>query len=102
MADCKHLEATAIHVTAFAHMLTEYRGETLNAWMAAVRADDLPHLHRIVRGLETDHDVGCNGLTLPYSSGAVEGDVNRIETLNRQVHGRAGFHLLSKRILLSH
>ena len=72
------------------------------SWMAAVRADDLPQLHRFVRGLETDHDAVRNGLTLTYSSGAVEGHVNRIKMLKRQMYGRAGFDLLRKRILLSH
>ncbi|MGY4783280.1 transposase [Rhodococcus opacus] len=72
LASCRHLEATAAHVTAFAEMLTERRGENLNPWIAAVRADDLPQLHRFVRGLETDHDAVRNGLTLTYSSGAVE------------------------------
>uniref|UniRef100_UPI003975E1AC ISL3 family transposase n=1 Tax=Rhodococcus rhodochrous TaxID=1829 RepID=UPI003975E1AC len=99
---CRHLEATAAHVTAFAEMLTELRGDHLNSWMAAVRADDLPQLHRFVRGLETDHDAVRNGLTLTYSSGAVEGHVNRIKMLKRQMYGRASFDLLRKRILLSH
>ncbi|MBQ9056496.1 transposase [Rhodococcus sp. (in: high G+C Gram-positive bacteria)] len=78
LASCPHLEAAAEHVTSFAEMLTERLGEQLNSWMSAVSADDLPHLHRFVRGLDTDHAAVLNGLTLPYSSGAVEGHVNRI------------------------
>jgi transposase len=35
-----------------------------------------------------------NGLSLPYSSGAVEGIVNTIKMLKRQVYGRASFDLL--------
>ncbi|MCD2158142.1 hypothetical protein LQL77_31105 [Rhodococcus cerastii] len=42
-----------------------------------------------------------NGLTPPYRSGAVEGHVNRIKMLKRQMYGRAGFDFLRKRILLS-
>ncbi|MFC9769225.1 hypothetical protein [Rhodococcus jostii] len=49
--------------------------------MAAVSADDVPQLNRFVRVLETDHDAVRNGLTLTYSSGAVEGHVNRIKML---------------------
>ncbi|MFF2059965.1 transposase [Rhodococcus qingshengii] len=82
-------------------MLTERLGKQLNSWMAAVAADDLPQLHRFVRRLETDHAAVLNGLTLPHSSGAVEGHVNRIKMLKRQMYGRAGFDLLRKRILLS-
>ncbi|MCD2158334.1 transposase, partial [Rhodococcus cerastii] len=89
------------HVTSFAEMLTERLGKQVNSWMSAVAADDLPHLHRFVRGLDTDHAAVRNGLTLPYSSGAVEGHVNRIKMLKRQMYGRAGFDLLRKRILLS-
>jgi transposase len=41
-----------------------------------------------------------NGLSLPYSSGAVEGAVNRIKMLKRKMYGRAGFDLLRKQVLL--
>jgi transposase len=40
-------------------------------------------------------------LTLPHSSGAVEGHVNRIKMIKRQMYGRAGFDLLRKRVLLA-
>ena len=43
----------------------------------------------------------ANGLTLAYSSGAVEGNVCRIKALKRQMFGRANLDLLRKRILLS-
>jgi hypothetical protein len=39
------------------------------------------------------------GLTLPWSSGPVEGNVNPIKTIKRQMYGRAGLGLLRKRIL---
>ena len=41
------------------------------------------------------------GLTLPYSSGAAEGNVNRIKMIKRQMYGRAGLSLLRKRVLLA-
>jgi transposase len=40
-----------------------------------------------------------NGLTLSHSSGAVEGAVNRIKMIKRQMYGRAKFDLLRARIL---
>ncbi len=78
LASCPHLEASAGYVTSFAEMLTECLGEQLNSSMSAVSAYDLPHLHRFVRGLDTDRAAVRNGLTLPSSS-AVEGHVNRIK-----------------------
>ena len=66
--------------------------------MDTVETDELPHLHRFVRGLRRDYHAVLNGLTLPYNSGAVEGNVNRIKMIKRQMYGRANFDLL-KRIL---
>jgi transposase len=36
-----------------------------------------------------------------HSSGAVEGNVNRIKMIKRQMYGRANFDLLRKRVLLA-
>jgi transposase len=74
---CEHLQAVARHVTGFAEMLTGRHGDRLDGWIGAVDADDLPDLHRFTRGLKGDSDAVRNGLTLPHSSGAVEGNVNR-------------------------
>jgi transposase len=101
LAACPHLEATATHVATFAEMLTGRHGERLDSWMAAVDADDLPHLHRFVTGLRRDYHAVRNGLTLSHSSGTVEGNVNRIKMIKRQMYGRAKFDLLRKRILLA-
>jgi transposase len=100
LARCRHLEAASRHVAAFAEMLTGLRGDRLDGWIATVEADDLPGLHSFTTGLRRDQQAVTNGLTLPYSSGAVEGNVNRIKMLKRQMYGRANFDLLRKRVLL--
>lgn len=101
LAACPHLQNTATHVAAFGDMLTGRHGDRLDEWMASVEADDLPHLHRFVTGLRRDYDAVRNGLTLPHSSGSVEGNVNRIKMIKRQMYGRANFDLLRKRVLLA-
>ncbi|MER7694740.1 hypothetical protein [Streptomyces sp. NPDC097610] len=40
-------------------------------------------------------------LKLPHSSGAVEGNINRLKMLKRQMFGRASLDLLRKRVLLA-
>ena len=97
---CPHLDALAGHVTEFAKILTGLHGDRLDDWIAAVEADDQPDLHSFARGLKHDHDAVLNGLTLPWSSGVVEGNVNRLKMLKRQMYGRATFGLLRKRVLL--
>jgi transposase len=101
LARCPHLEAASGHVAAFAEMLTGLHGDRLDGWIAGVEADDLPGLHSFTAGLRRDQQAVTNGLSLPYSSGAVEGNVNRIKMLKRQMYGRASFDLLRKRVLLA-
>ncbi|GIE92338.1 hypothetical protein [Actinoplanes regularis] len=54
-----------------------------------------PGISRFASGLTTDLAAVTAGLSLPFSSGAVEGNVNRIKMLN----GRASFGLLRERTL---
>ena len=98
---CPHLDALAGHVTEFAKILTGRHGGQLDDWITAVEADDQPDLHSFVRGIKRDYDAVLNGLTKPWSSGVVEGNVNRVKMLKRQTYGRAGFLLLRKRVLLT-
>jgi transposase len=98
---CPHLDALTGHVTEFAKILTRRHGDRLDAWIAAAETSDVPGLHSFARGLIRDYDAVRNGLTLPHSSGAVEGNVNRIKTIKRQMYGRASFDLLRKRVLLT-
>ena len=98
---CPHLDALAGHVAEFAKILTGLHGGQLDGWIAAVEADDQPDLHSFVRGVKRDYDAVLNGLTMTWNSGVVEGNVNRIKMLKRQMYGRATFPLLRKRVLLS-
>lgn len=86
---------------SYAVMLTDCQGERLPDWLDAVRQDDLPILHTLAAGIDRGRDAVIDGLTLPWNSGVVEGHVNRIKMLKRQMFGRAGFDLLRKRVLLA-
>ncbi|MFJ4321404.1 transposase [Streptomyces lavendulae] len=97
---CPELDTAAGHVRDFGEMLTDRLGATLPAWIDAVEASRLPGLTGFALHLRRDLDAVIAGLTLDWSSGSVEGAVNRIKKIKRQLYGRAGFHLLRKMILL--
>nr|WP_307834047.1 transposase [Actinoplanes siamensis] len=80
-------------------MMRELGGERLEGWMRAVETDAL---HALVAGQRRHHAAVTAGLTLPYSSGAVEGQVNRIKALKRAMYGRANLDLLRQRVLIPH
>lgn len=101
LTHCTHLSQTARHVSAFGKMINTRSGEQLDQWISDVHASDLPPLHSFATGLQRDRTAVRNGLTLRYSSGPVEGNINRIKMIKRQMYGRAKFDLLRKRILLA-
>jgi transposase len=57
-------------------MITGLTGENLPQWIDAARTAGLPGIASFAKGLEQDLDAVINGLTMPWSSGPVEGRVN--------------------------
>ncbi|MFI6739126.1 transposase [Nonomuraea sp. NPDC050451] len=98
---CPPLARLYDQVRAFADMMVNRHGHHLERWMATADADELPELRSFITGLRRDLDAARAGLTMPYSSGPVEGHVNRIKMLKRQMYGRANPDLLRKRVLLA-
>ncbi|WUL21491.1 ISL3 family transposase [Streptomyces sp. NBC_00353] len=102
LANCPELAALAEHVRSFGHMVAHLQGDQLPTWIeAATSTTELPSLRSFAQHLERDLDAVIAGLTLPWNSGVVEGHVNRIKMLKRQMFGRAVVELLRKRVLLA-
>jgi transposase len=100
-ASCPHLDVLAGHIRTFAEMMTRRQGLlALEDWLTRVEAHDQPQLHSFANGIRRDQQAVTAGLALPYSSAAMEGNVNKIKMIKRQMYGRAGFALLRKRVLL--
>ncbi len=85
----------------FLRLVRERRGRDLDAWIAAVHATGPPELRGFSRNLRHDWNAVQAGLTEPWSSGSVEGNVNKVKVTKRQMFGRALFDLLRKRVLLA-
>ena len=69
--------------------------------IARAEASAVSELRGFSKGLRKDWAAVTAGLTVSHSSGAVEGYVNRIKMLKRQMYGRAKPDLLRKRVLLA-
>jgi len=93
---CPHLNALAGHVRSFAEIMTRRQGQQeLEARLTRVEAGDQPQLHSFANGIRRDQQAVTAGLTLPYSSAAVEGHVNRIIlwNLNVRIHPRLAWRI---------
>ncbi len=95
-ARCEELQVTRDLVREFADMLCHRRGERLEAWASQAEASPVSELRGFAKGLRRDWAAVTAGLTVSYSSGAVEGHVNRIKMIKRQMYGHAKPDLLKK------
>jgi transposase len=54
---------------------------------------------RFSYGLQKDISAIAAAVESPWSTGQVEGQINRLKMIKRQMYGRAGFELLRARVL---
>jgi transposase len=71
----------------------------LEPWRERVTASAITELQRFSTGLRRDWKAVVAGLTLEWSTGPVEGQINRLKALKRAMYGRAGLPLLRARVL---
>jgi len=65
-------------------MVRKLTGEQLEGWLDKVAASHLQAFQPFVTGVQTDKDAVLAGLTLPWSNGPVEGQVNRLKLIKRE------------------
>ena len=85
----------------FLCMVRERRARELESWIAAAENSGVSDLKNFARGLLKDKAAVVAGLSLPWSNGQTEGQVNRLKLIKRQMYGRASFALLRARVLSS-
>ena len=97
-AAAPELAEAADLAVAFAAMVRDKDGSRLDGWLDAAAASGLAPF---VRGLRQDLPAVRAALALAWSTSPVEGQINRLKTIKRQMYGRAGFELLRRRVLLA-
>jgi transposase len=80
----------------FRTMVREQQADRLDHWLTVAEKTALAGF---VGGLKRDLAAVRAGLSLPWSTGPVEGQICRLKTIKRTMCGRAGFDLLRHRVL---
>lgn len=80
-------------------MLRQRQGQHLDTWISNARNSGVAALAWFATGPHKDYEAVRNGLTLHWSSGAVEGNVCRLKAIKRAMFGCANFDLLRRRVL---
>lgn len=71
----------------------------LNQWLADVSQSELVELQRVATGMEADVTAVHEAISSRWSNNVVEGHVNRLKMLKRQMYGRERFELLRRRVI---
>jgi transposase len=92
--------AEAITLTQdFADLVRQRKADQLEAWLERAAASCLQAFQSFANGLRAEYAAVKAGVTLPWSTGPVEGQINRLKMLKRQMFGRANIDLLKQRVL---
>ena len=89
--------ATAVELAKqFYRMMREHEA---SAWLSWRKAACKSLLHSFASQLQRDEAAVRAALTLPWSTGPVEGHIHRLKLIKRQMYGRAKLDLLRIRVL---
>jgi transposase len=84
----------------FVSMVHREGNSTLQTWIPCAQDKAVPMaLRHFATGLKADYRAVEAGLTTEWSNGQLEGQVNRLKLIKRQMYGRAKFDLLRQRVL---
>jgi transposase len=71
----------------------------LNTWIDSATVSGFRFTAQFARTLRRDLEAVKLSMTTPWSNGPIEGHINRLKAIKRQMYGRAGFELLKARML---
>ncbi len=83
----------------FTQLVRQRQPASLDPWLERATVSTLEAVQRFANGLRDDYEAVKAGVTLPWSNGPVEGHINRLKMLKRQMFGRARLDLLSRRFV---
>ncbi|MCA1838205.1 MAG: ISL3 family transposase, partial [Actinobacteria bacterium] len=75
----------------FRKMVSERRPKELDAWLDAAESSEVAEIENFARALRKDYEAVAAALEYEWSSGQVEGQINRLKLIKRQMYGRASF-----------
>jgi transposase len=84
----------------FVQLVRQRQPQELEPWLARAAKSAVEAFQRFAKGLRDDYDAIKAGVSLPWSSGPVEGQITRLKLLKRQMFGRASLALLERRFVL--
>jgi transposase len=86
-------------VLSFSEMVKGRQVEKLRGWLKEAFKSGVAEFVSFANGISKDFEAVQAALSFEWSNGQVEGQVNRLKLIKRQMYGRAKFDLLKARVL---
>ena len=83
----------------FTQLVRQRQPASLDPWLQRASTSPVEAIQRFATGLYEDYAAVKAGVTLPWSTSPVEGHINRLKMVKRQMFGRAHLDLLSRRFV---
>lgn len=97
--DIPEIETGKRLVGEFHQLMINRQPEGFKRWLEKARASEIGELVWFANGVEQDSAPVEKAFESEWSQGQVEGQVNRLKFLKRQMYGRANFDLLRARVV---
>jgi transposase len=99
MAQCPAACDLRLLALSFREALLSNESAKMRQWVNQAKHCEFGPVVRFAYGLQKDISAVTAAVDTPWSTGQVEGQINRLKMIKRQMYGRAGFDLLRARVL---
>lgn len=86
-------------VQKFSDMVRSQKAKEFEGWLERSLSCGVKGFETFAIGLRREQPAVEAALSLPYSNGQTEGQINRLKLIKRQMYGKASFELLRRRFL---
>lgn len=96
---CPEVETVRSLALGFSRMVRARDRAALGPWLESAEGCGVHEMAGFAQGLRSDIAAVRAALSMQWSAGQTEGNINRLKLIKRSMYGRAGFDLLRARVL---
>jgi len=86
---------------SFKNLLFKGKPDDLEKWINTALALKFKHLNSVINGLKQDLGTVINAIKTNWSSGKVEGKIDKLKTIKCQIYGTVSLELLKRKVIYS-
>ena len=88
-------------VTNFKIALFSESKKRFDQWIMSAQLLNIKKINSFVASVLRDYEAIINAVLTQYSNGKIEGKINKLKKIKRDMYGRASFKLLKKKFFLA-